>query len=66
MKHIRYSLWVTSLTLLVSMTAYAHSVVPVENDMRISQSTKASIDPMGNMTPGGSGTDTKAQVGDVH
>ena len=65
MKHIRYSLWVTSLTLLVSMTAYAHSVVPVENDMRISQSTKASIDPMGNMTPGGSGTDTKAQVGDI-
>ena len=65
MKQMRVSLWVASLTLLVSVTAHAHSVVPVENDIRISQSTKASLDPMGDMTPGGIGTDTKAQVGDI-
>ena len=51
--------------LLLSTAARAHSVAQVQTAKRISQATVVALDPQGNPTPGGMGTDTKAKVGDV-
>ena len=52
-------------TLLASSVAYGHSVGQVQTAKRIAQTTQILLDPQGNPTPGGVGTDTKAKVGDV-
>lgn len=51
--------------LLASADARAHSVAQVQTAKRISAATVVQLDPQGNPTPGGVGTDTKAKVGDV-
>lgn len=53
------------LPLLLTTSADAHSVAQVQTAKRISQATVVALDPQGNPTPGGMGTDTKAKVGDV-
>src|SRR5690606_31759909 len=50
---------------LASGAAHAHSVAQVQTAKRISPVTVVALDPQGNPTPGGAGTDTKAKVGDV-
>jgi uncharacterized repeat protein (TIGR01451 family) len=59
-------LLVTAAALLLwPSIASAHSVGQVQTAKRISQQTVVLLDPQGNPTPGGMGTDTKAQVGDI-
>lgn len=50
---------------LASTAARAHSVAQVQTAKRIAAATIVALDPQGNPTPGGMGTDTKAKVGDV-
>ncbi len=45
--------------------ALGHSVAQVQTAKRISPVTVVGLDPQGNPTPGGVGSDTKAKVGDV-
>ncbi|MCC6554239.1 MAG: DUF11 domain-containing protein, partial [Polyangiaceae bacterium] len=51
--------------MLLGGAAHAHSVAQVQTAKRISQATVIALDPQGNPTPGGVGTDTTAEVGDV-
>src|SRR5689334_9297454 len=64
MKRTSFALSLGSV-LLVAAGAHAHSVAQVQTAKRISQATVVQLDPQGNPKPGGMGTDTKAQVGDV-
>ncbi len=63
-------------TLLVAAAAFlsmvlfegeprGHSVAQVQTAKRISRSTVILLDPQGNPVPGGTGTDTTAEVGDI-
>ncbi|MCC6526456.1 MAG: DUF11 domain-containing protein [Polyangiaceae bacterium] len=54
-----------ALCLAAGSFAHAHSVAQVQTAKRISQQTVVLLDPQGNPTPGGVGTDTTAKVGDV-
>ncbi|HRI69959.1 MAG TPA: hypothetical protein PK156_37275, partial [Polyangium sp.] len=65
MKRVSWALCAGLLPLLTSTMADAHSVAQVQTAKRISQATVVALDPQGNPTPGGMGTDTKAKVGDV-
>lgn len=65
MKRISWALCAGLLPLLSTTLADAHSVAQVQTAKRISQATVVALDPQGNPTPGGMGTDTKAKVGDV-
>ena len=51
--------------LVVGSPATAHSVGQIQTAKRISQQTVVLLDPQGNPTPGGMGTDTKANIGDI-
>ncbi len=65
MKRVSWALCAGLLPLLSTTVADAHSVAQVQTAKRISQATVVALDPQGNPTPGGMGTDTKAKVGDV-
>lgn len=65
MKRVSLALFAASIPLLSTTLADAHSVAQVQTAKRISQATVVALDPQGNPTPGGMGTDTKAKVGDV-
>src|SRR5690242_8564093 len=61
------SLFVALSCAIVSLPglAAAHSVAQVQTAKRIAAATVVLLDPQGNPSPGGMGTDTKAKVGDV-
>lgn len=51
--------------LLIASNAASHSVGQVQTAKRISAQTVSLLDPQGNPVPGGTGTDTKAEIGDI-
>ena len=65
MKRTSLAISMGSLFFMGGGLAHAHSVAQVQTAKRISQATVVQLDPQGNPTPGGVGTDTKAKVGDV-
>jgi len=56
---------VGALVFSTSTLGSAHSVGQVQTAKRIAQATIIDLDPQGNPVPGGMGTDTTAQVGDI-
>ncbi len=68
MKHLaKLRLFAGSAAVILAFAgvADAHSVAQVQTAKRISQITAVALDPQGNPTPGGVGTDTTAKVRDV-
>lgn len=61
----RFTRLVAFALVCVPAASQAHSVAQVQTAKRIAPSTIVALDPQGNPVPGGMGTDTTAQVGDV-